>query len=461
MLPERTSSVVFSVIVGNTIYGLTELNEEASTTSKELIQIPDGTKLDVIGLKNGFYQVVYNDMIGWILSDYAIIQDVADTTETANAPITTTPSTILKQDAQHRLLASTVSSYNYHEGDMTYCSMITRLNLLNITNLPQVPGLPSDSSAIARGDAIALIAVGINANQFEAFDSDSYDKIETYLRTLDGTVYDLYAYHNGMNGPVIQKGHRATLFLGDDDVVYALDPVMKKDNLSPMPLTEYLQLYSNLDSTIYIFKHAYLPSEAITTVSNDDADAITVSSAGELAALFFQGKLKAEMDAFGQPVKATFLVKVKFKGSDGTTVVLPAGLTVSVKDGFAFNALALGLDALTIDQIKEAKNEGINDVVGSTIFGIDGQHLVFTQPVKLTIATPGFDDGVNMNMLVEHAGMEGFTNYGLTLDPEAICNPDGSVSTTSPDGNITVTTKNETVTFYTCGASTFLATPSS
>lgn len=204
---------------------------------------------------------------------------MADTTETTKLPITTTPSTILKQDTKQRLLVSTVSSYNYQEGDMTYCSMITRLNLLNITNLLAIPGLPSDSSAIARGDAIALIAIGINVDKFEAFDSDSYDMIETYLRTLEGTVYDLYAYHNGMNGPVINKGHRATLFWGDDDVMYALDPVMKKDNLSPIPLTQYLQLYASLDSTIYIFKHAYTPSNQITTVNNDDADAIEVTSA--------------------------------------------------------------------------------------------------------------------------------------------------------------------------------------
>jgi len=63
--------------------------------------------------------------------------------------------------------------------------------------------------------------------------------------------------------------------------------------------------------------------------------------------------------------------------------------------------------------------------------------------------------------------MEGFTNYGLTLDPNAICNPDGSVTPAVDEiGNpiisdITVSSKDEKVTLYTCGASTFLAIPTS
>lgn len=56
--------------------------------------------------------------------------------------------------------------------------------------------MPKDSSAIAQGDAITLIGIGIKNNLFETFDSNSYENITGYLATLSGTVFDLYAYHN-------------------------------------------------------------------------------------------------------------------------------------------------------------------------------------------------------------------------------------------------------------------------
>ena len=70
---------------------------------------------------------------------------------------------------------------------------------------------------------------------------------------------------------------------------------------------------------------------------------------------------------------------------------------------------------------------------------------------------PGFDDGTEMNILAEHAGMTGFTDFGITTNTEATCNPDGSASET---GNTVVVVSGK-VTFYICGASNFVAVPSS
>lgn len=62
-----------------------------------------------------------------------------------------------------------------------------------------------------------------------------------------------------------------------------------------------------------------------------------------------------------------------------------------------------------------------------------------------------------MNIFAEHAGMTGFSDFGITTNPEATCNPDGSASET---GNTTMVASG-TVRFYICGASNFVAVPSS
>lgn len=77
--------------------------------------------------------------------------------------------------------------------------------------------------------------------------------------------------------------------------------------------------------------------------------------------------------------------------------------------------------------------------------------------MQLEIATPGFEDGVSMSIYAEHAGMTGLSDFGVTTNPEATCNPDGSASET---GN-SVAVVSGKVSFYICSASDFVAVPSS
>jgi len=110
------------------------------------------------------------------------------------------------------------------------------------------------------------------------------------------------------------------IFLGSDGKRYALDPVMTNGNTRPIPLTKYLPLFNQYDSTLYVFKYGYTPNTD-TTVLNDEI--IRVSNASQLALYAMLGKIKAEMDAFGQPTKATFLSTFLFEGIDATAL-LPA-----------------------------------------------------------------------------------------------------------------------------------------
>ncbi len=83
-------------------------------------------------------------------------------------------------------------------------------------------------------------------------------------------------------------------------------------------------------------------------------------------------------------------------------------------------------------------------------FGIPGEHLIFSKPVKVTMDAD-FRDGTFLDILVKHAGDTDYNTSGLTTDPNARCNTDGS--TDAPSAMATV--KGGKISFYTCGASSY------
>lgn len=97
----------------------------------------------------------------------------------------------------------------------------------------------------------------------------------------------------------------------------------------------------------------------------------------------------------------------------------------------------------------EASPEGFD-------FGIPGTHLIFSQPIALTIDMPYATDGIIVDLLTEHAGDTDFHTTGLSVDSTTGCNPDGSA--TIPGSQAVV--QDGQVTFYTCGASSFTMNPS-
>lgn len=128
---QAARSVVFSVIVSDAIEYV-DLRASASTDAELLTTIPANTTLGVIGLKNNYYKVIYSGMIGRVLADYLIIQNVDDAVE-AKPELSTDPIRAFQQDSAGRLVPSSVSSFNYVNGIATRCSYITRLNLAKIT----------------------------------------------------------------------------------------------------------------------------------------------------------------------------------------------------------------------------------------------------------------------------------------------------------------------------------------
>jgi hypothetical protein len=84
-------------------------------------------------------------------------------------------------------------------------------------------------------------------------------------------------------------------------------------------------------------------------------------------------------------------------------------------------------------------------------FGIPGTHLVFSRPVTLSIATPGYSDGIIVDLATLHAWDTGFNTLGLSTSSDTLCSTDGSASKPGSQGIV----KGGKVIFYTCGASSF------
>jgi hypothetical protein len=89
-------------------------------------------------------------------------------------------------------------------------------------------------------------------------------------------------------------------------------------------------------------------------------------------------------------------------------------------------------------------------------FGITGKHLIFSQPVPVSIQTT-LPEGKMVDVFVEHAGDITANKVGLTANPHAVCRSDGTVS--KQDQLFVTFVQSGTLTFYTCGASMFTMNP--
>lgn len=92
-----------------------------------------------------------------------------------------------------------------------------------------------------------------------------------------------------------------------------------------------------------------------------------------------------------------------------------------------------------------------DQIVDSFNFGIPGEDIVFSRPVAIEITTD-IPNGSLVDVQVRHGNDIDFSRRGLTLDPDAMCDPEGNAS--KKLGSIYVISGK--VLFYTCGASTFI-----
>lgn len=69
-----------------------------------------------------------------------------------------------------------------------------------------------------------------------------------------------------------------------------------------------------------------------------------------------------------------------------------------------------------------AKRKGLGEAaVQGFEFGIPGTHLIFSEPVQITINTPFMTDGMLVDLMALHAGDADFNTGGLSVDSLTAC----------------------------------------
>jgi len=81
--------------------------------------------------------------------------------------------------------------------------------------------------------------------------------------------------------------------------------------------------------------------------------------------------------------------------------------------------------------------------------------LIFSKPVAITIVTPGYSDGIIVDIATLHEGDTSFNTLGLSVNPTTQCISDGSATRPGNQGVV----RGGKVIFYTCGASSFTVNP--
>jgi len=185
-------------------------------------------------------------------------------------------------------------------------------------------------------------------------------------------------------------------------------------------------------------------------ISSLISNAIQVSNVSELVPYFRSGDITSELDENGASNNAIFLREVLFLDDSGLEATFQANTEITTKDGDPFDLMALGLNDTSDSNIDL---ESYKDLAWSTKFGIDGQDLIFSKPVKLKIPVSGVEDGETISVEVQHASDTQYGDFGLTNSPDATCFPDGSVS----DPYAKTQVQDGYVVIYTCWASNFNA----
>ena len=152
------------------------------------------------------------------------------------------------------------------------------------------------------------------------------------------------------------------------------------------------------------------------------------------------------------------------------TYKIQTGTTIITSDGKVIDTTKIGLEDLDNSKKIQAKTKYEKKMKGRGNvkkwlsqaqvewfeFWLSGSHLIFSQPVELTIDVPNMSDGNIVDLLTLHTGDTDFHTWGLSISSNTSCNSDGTASIPGSQAIV----KNGKVVFYTCGASSFTMNPS-
>lgn len=411
-----------------------------------------------------------NDILSTETTNSGHSEEITTATGEIENNIALTQSSLITSTPQKTFVLSdglidplTIDSYNVRDenSDMTFCSYVSYLNLKHITTL-------SDESLFMRWDAVdiwskltlqatlswhsEIIFTGTNISGQQFIDYLTTTYFSTWSTLFDIVTLKPKSTNDDSVGLSLRQSHRFVIFLGTDYNRYVLDPI-RVDASDPILLVSYLEQHIFDHEDIKIIQSYELSGiiedtkeEYLTTWHIEDA--IVVHSPMEFLPYVLQGLISAPNSWDTISNEVVFHTWFRYETIDGSiSAHIPAWLVIKTADGRDFNPFTF-----TIQELSGDNNElstGYND---SFKFGIDGQHLVFSRPIGLTLQTPEYEEHSLLDLMVQHEGQD-WNKQWLTIHDTTTCLPDGSVA--EENQLHTVQVQSGKVMFYTCGASSF------
>lgn len=255
--------------------------------------------------------------------------------------------------------------------EMTYCSLITKMNLQRFTWLPTTTTL-WEEQAILQWDAIRLIELWLSEDVFLPIDRLSKDMDTYFPERLPYTLFDMYIYTPAPDEFITEKQylfqwHRVVL-LSVDDHRRVMDP-LRWTTSSWQSREEYKQY---IDTTAYTFvynqEYAFEDTYEFDFVQDD----LTKSEreVEDLTSMIYKGIVIPEIDATFMPVAAKFLSTITLF-STHFSISFPSWVSIKTDDGSPFNIWLLTTRLWT------EKDKISIDV------SLAGKGLLFSDPVKI------------------------------------------------------------------------------
>lgn len=337
-----------------------------------------------------------------------------------------------------------IDSYNVSGWVSTYCSMISKLNLINIlwNNYQLVNNWIGSGVQISEWDATNLISQWLSENKLLSISwfDDASGKIWNMYKTDWSNVFDFYIYTDKYENEY--KWHRFVAFIAIDKNIYILDPIRTNWNTSPVLMSDYISNINTSESNIYMYYYGFWWHilENILTWDSWEKLQLNISN---LIKLFASWVIVPSYSDVWWIQAVTFTDDVSFWDSGDNQITIASGTIITEKNWEILNIYNLWF---------VANETGISiswDWKDYIDFGINWQYLNFSKAVKMSLKSD-LAESENVSILVKHAWDKDFGTVWITTNNLATC-----LSGISDTESNTTSVSGWRVEFYTCGASTF------
>ncbi len=359
---------------------------------------------------------------------------------------------------------------------ITYCSLISRLNIENILS---AWGSKDWSIQVAQGDAYDLIQQWLEYWTLIQVDNKTiWNFLNDSLQFKKSTVFDMYIKREFYDKDMIHRWHRLTVFVGTDDNRYVLDPLHGDKSNRAQRLDQYIVWFDH-NSTLYMRSQWYNPIITEETIALQTGVVLqswllTVTIPAQEFVMYDQWR-DSEFSSINDFFIGDVSISLENLNQDNFSEQIQQQIWKNIiteeqnlRENVVENIWELFSEDNNITQDIELINHDSSYTIDNTTLNIDpwfspilefviwdpDSHLQFTKAIQVEIHVPDISDGTKLEILVHHEWDTEFGSRGLTTNPNATCNEGFS----SDDNNI-VTVSDGMMRFYTCGASTFIITP--